>query len=80
MKKKTKELIGQKFQVGQLVKEAPSFGMAKDNYAPRKGVVKKVLVKKNKLGREHFHYEVLWNGYGSTVERVQDRLIPGDAP
>ena len=80
MKKKTKELIGQKFQVGQLVKEAPSFGMAKDNYAPRKGVVKKVLVKKNKLGREHFHYEVLWKGYTSTVERVQHRLIPGDVP
>ena len=80
MKNRNSTLIGQKYQVGQLVKEAPSFGIAKDNYAPRKGVVKNVIVKKNKLGREHFHYEVLWNGYGSTVERVQHRLIPGDDP
>ena len=80
MSKRSSTLVGQKFQVGQLVKEAPSFGIAKDNYAPRKGIVKNVIVKKNKIGREHFHYEVLWNGYGSTVERVQHRLIPGDDP
>tara|TARA_R100000458_G_C8044040_1_gene94127 strand:+ start:74 stop:316 length:243 start_codon:yes stop_codon:yes gene_type:complete len=80
MNKRSSTLVGQKFQVGQLVKEAPSFGMTKDNYAPRKGVIKKVIVKKNKIGREHFHYEVLWKGYTSTVERVQHRLIPGDVP
>ena len=80
MKKQSSNLIGQKFKIGQLVKEAPSFGRAKDNYAPRKGVIKKVFVKKNKIGREHFHYEVLWKGYTSTVERVQHRLISGDIP
>ena len=80
MKKRSSDLIGQRFQVGQSVKEAPSFGMARDNFAPRTGVIQKVLIKKNKIGREHFHYEVLWNGYGSTVERVQHRLIPGDDP
>ena len=80
MKQKSSTLVGQKFQIGQLVKEAPTFGLKGDTYSPRKGVVKKVLIKKNKIGREHFHYEVLWNGYASTVERVQHRLLPGDVP
>ncbi len=72
--------IGQKFQIGDSVKEANAFGSAKDNFARRKGVITGVEKKKNARGHEHFHYEVVWDGYGSTVERVQHRLIPGDAP
>ena len=66
--------IGQKFQIGDSVKEANAFGSAKDNFARRTGVITGVEKKKNARGHEHFHYEVIWNGHTAPTERVQHRL------
>ena len=71
---KSSNYIGQKFNVGDRVKEAPAFGMDQDGYARRKGIVKDCFVKKNKVGREQFYYEVLWDGHQRTTQRVQHRL------
>lgn len=66
--------VGQRFSVGQQVKEAKTFGAVGDNFKPRVGVVKSVRTRKNKLGRENYYYEVVWEGYKQPTERLQHRL------
>ena len=66
--------IGQKYKVGQTVQEANAFGKTKDNFERGKGVIKDVLLKKNKAGVEHIHYLVVWEGHVAPTERVQHRL------
>jgi len=66
--------IGQKYQIGQIVKEANAFGKGRDNFGRRTGVIKDVLLKKNKAGVEHIHYLVVWEGHVAPTERVQHRL------
>ena len=63
-----------KFQVGDVVSEANAFGMARDSFERRTGIIKSCQKIKNKAGHAHFHYEVLWNGYTSTTLRAQHRL------
>ena len=63
-----------KFQVGDVVSEANAFGMARDSFERRTGIIKSRQKIKNKAGHAHFHYEVLWNGYTSTTLRAQHRL------
>ena len=63
-----------KFQVGDVVSEANAFGMAKDSFERRTGIIKSCKRIKNKAGRAHFHYEVMWNGHTSTTLRAQHRL------
>ena len=63
-----------KFQVGDVVSEANAFGMAKDSFDRRTGVIKSCKKIKNKAGHAHFHYEVLWNGYTITTLSVHHRL------
>ena len=71
---KSSNYIGQKFNVGDRVKEAPAFGMDQDGYKRREGVVTDFFTKKNRLGREQFYYEVLWDGHQRSTQRVQHRL------
>ena len=63
-----------KFQVGDVVKEASAFGMDKDTFSRRTGIIKECKKIKNKAGRAHFHYEVLWDGHSRTTLRAQHRL------
>ena len=72
--KKEKNYVGQRFRPGDRVKEAPSFGMAKNGYDRRMGTIQKCTPKKNKAGREHFYYDVLWDGHQHPTQRVQHRL------
>ena len=64
----------QKFKVGDSVLEANSFGMSKDRFSRRTGIIKECKTLKDKAGRLNFHYEVLWDGYKSTSLRSQHRL------
>ncbi len=59
----------QKFQVGDVVKEASAFGMDKDTFSRRTGIIKECKKIKNKAGRAHFHYEVLWDGPQSILSK-----------
>ena len=74
MTKTNSTYVGQRFQVGQRVKEAKPFGAPRDNFARRVGVVNSIRTKKNKIGREHYYYEVIWEGLKQPTERVQHRL------
>tara|TARA_R100000152_G_C6760133_1_gene184146 strand:- start:492 stop:722 length:231 start_codon:yes stop_codon:yes gene_type:complete len=71
---KTAKQIGQRFKPGDRVKETPAFGMEKDGYDRRKGTIQKCTPKKNKAGREHFYYDVLWDGHQHPTNRAQNRL------
>ena len=64
----------QKFRVGDVVKEASAFGMDKDTFSRRTGIIKECKKIKNKAGSAHYHYEVLWNGHSCTTLRAQHRL------
>tara|TARA_R100000152_G_scaffold20709_1_gene15475 strand:+ start:10747 stop:10965 length:219 start_codon:yes stop_codon:yes gene_type:complete len=66
--------IGQKFAIGDFVKEAGAFGIKGDNFPPRKGVVNEVFKEKNSRGHEHYHYLVTWEGHTSPTKRAQHRL------
>lgn len=67
--------IGQKFQVGERVKEANAFGRSKDSVFDRRtGVIQEVIQEKNKIGHVHFHYLVVWDGHTAPTKRVQHRL------
>ena len=71
---KTADRVGQRFQVGDRVQEANAFGKGKDTFSRRKGTIQSVVIKENKIGRAHFHYDVLWDGHQHPTNRVQHRL------
>ena len=71
---KTADRVGQRFQVGDRVQEANAFGKGKDTFSRRKGTIQSVVIKENKIGGAHFHYDVLWDGHQHPTNRVQHRL------
>ena len=68
-----KKIVGQKFQLDQVVKRNSTVGYSASKYAQYTGKIKEAFTRKNKLGVPQYYYKVFWED-GRSSEHAQHSL------
>ena len=68
-----KKIVGQKFQLDQVVKRNATVGYSASKYAQFTGKIKEAFTRKNKLGVAQYYYKVYWED-GRSSEHAQHSL------
>ena len=69
----SKDPVGQKFKINQVVKRNATVGYSASKYAQFTGKIKEAFTKKNKLGVPQCYYKVYWED-GRSSEHAQHSL------
>ena len=69
----SKDPVGQKFKINQVVKRNATVGYSASKYAQFTGKIKKAFTRKNKLGVPQYYYKVFWED-GRLSEHAQHSL------
>ena len=69
----SKDPVGQKFKLNQVVKRNATVGYSASKYAQYTGKITEAFTRKNKLGVPQYYYKVYWEN-GRSSEHAQHSL------